>query len=435
MKQLLAIFIVALACVPAIAQDDTEPEYLFWRARVEGGERQLSEARTYRLFTPATELKVTVAVQVEGAMPVTLNLSNFTSAIRVELLESGRVLGSSMRWEPTLRVLPYNETVSISAGEHLLETQSSALELTGVLGVAGGVLKEGEYQIEIDFQEAVQRGVRTIDGDRWIGFALPRTALTVRVQAPKTAAEIASTGVVADAQNNEWQAELIRTLQYGGSRGGAVTGIKAIPVAQRQPALVLALVEEAHRMRQWMDLRRLAYQSGLKLPSLHELTHTADLVDTLAEHTSPVVIPGLIDFIGTGGRVANALSDFGEPAVAPLLVLADDESLLANSSVLRIFAGMLTRPTVRNPLSSDSRKRIVDIAYGRLHGHQHYLVVMAAIRLAVATREQKLIERVQLIASDARVVAEFEVNEASAKLIMRTALEALKVAGLTGSKP
>ncbi len=328
-----------------------------------------------------------------------------------------------------IKGLPYNETVSISAGEHLLETQS-ALELTGVLGVAGGVLKEGEYRVVIDMREAVQRGVRTIDGDPWVGFALPRTAITVRVQPEKPAAEIAPTAIVAGAQDNEWQAELIRALQYGRSRGGAVSGIKAIPVAQRQPALVLALVDEAHRLRQELDLRGLAYQSGLKLPSRHEKNHTFDLVDTLAEHTSPVVIPGLIEFVGTGDRVANALADFGEPAVAPLFVLAIDDSVLTKSSTLRIFAKMLTRPTVRHPLSSDSRKRIVGIARERLSGYQGP-VILSAIRLALATGESDLIQRVKLIASDERLATELAGPEPGrANGLRALAVRELKEAGV-----
>jgi tetratricopeptide (TPR) repeat protein len=178
--------LLALIASPALAQT----ERLNWRVRIYGGELQLPEARTYLLFTPVTELKVTVAVQNEGEEPIALNLTDFAGAITAELLESGRTVGSGVTWEPTIRLLPGIEIVPIVPGDHQLLPQS-AVEWTGVLKLEGGALKDGEYQVVIDIRAAIARGLAKADGDPWVGRASPQTSLTLQVRSPKTTADIA----------------------------------------------------------------------------------------------------------------------------------------------------------------------------------------------------------------------------------------------------
>lgn len=103
---------------------------------------------------------------------------------------------------------------------------------------------------------------------------------------------IALGGVVVAAQDlrdNETQASLINALRDGsrGTRESAIRQIRLIPVADRQPALVQAVVDEAERLQQESASKRRARESGAIVPPEPETDHTFNLVDTLAHTTHP----------------------------------------------------------------------------------------------------------------------------------------------------
>jgi hypothetical protein len=156
------------------------------------------------------------------------------------------------------------------------------------------------------------------------------------------------------------------------------------------------------------------------------------VLDALAKYETPEVLPALVAFIENGGPVPNALADFGEQAVPALLVIETGNDGLAAWSALSIFAKMFTRPSVRHPLSSDSRKKIIGIARARLRDQPKFAVGLPAVRLAVATREPDLIERVKLIATDERLATELAGGEPGrANGLRRFAAQSLKEAGFS----
>jgi hypothetical protein len=209
--------------------------------------------------------------------------------------------------------------------------------------------------------------------------------------------------------------------------------VMLISAAQQDPAL-RALVDEAARMREDRDRRAAARRSGMDLePHVNPEEWSNDLyrvLHGLAQYKTPEVIPPLVAFIENGGGTSEALADFGEEAVPALLPLAENRTDLSGSSALQTFQMMLTRSTVRHPLSAESKARIANIARTRLHGRQARVMVLAAIRLAVVTGERDLIDRVRLIATDNRVANELGfVEERGVKVLRNIAVQSLKEAG------
>lgn len=144
------------------------------------------------------------------------------------------------------------------------------------------------------------------------------------------------------------------------------------------------------------------------------------------------MIPGLLAFIENGGRGTNALADFGEQAFTPLFILASTDSGLSGATALKVFQRMLMRPSVRQPLSPDSRARIIGLARARLNGAQSPVMVPAALGLAVATNDPGLIARVKQIASDPLVATELGMGQERATHVLRgVAVRALQEAGIS----
>src|SRR6266536_1792723 len=206
------------------------------------------------------------------------------------------------------------------------------------------------------------------------------------------------------------QSTLASALQSGSESGRftAIKVIKAIRVEDRQPYLLSALVNEASRLELDLQHRRAeAANPGAATPAA-ESEYLFQVLETLAEHHDAVVIQPLLAFIGTGNRVMDAVADFGEDVAADVLALSQPGSDGGDAaSGLLTLEKMLERPSVRKPLSADSKRRIADVANTHLHtGNQKPFVVAAAIRLGVATGDAALIALVKRLALDDRATQE-----------------------------
>ncbi len=191
-------------------------------------------------------------------------------------------------------------------------------------------------------------------------------------------------------------------------RDAALRAIIEIPVQQRTQPLLDALLSEVARFAEESERRWQIIEAGGTVEPV-ENVDLATVMQALVGHEDPAVIPALVSFIGTGNMVMNALTKFGELAVADV-VRASNEGRGRASPALKTLTRMLTGP-VRYPLSDSSRELLTRIARQRLTGTQSTVVVWSAVELAVATGEPDLITRVQAIAESDDVVRQFGIIE------------------------
>jgi hypothetical protein len=223
---------------------------------------------------------------------------------------------------------------------------------------------------------------------------------------------IVTRGLVASAQQTQQEiADALRTAPPA-KKGGIIATISGIPAQERQPILINAVIEEADRYRRELDQRRLAIREGKALPrAADEGEYLFQVLDTLAQHHNSAVVRPPVAFIGTGNRVMDAIADFGDQAIADVLVVASSRNDDAAGPAMLTLKKMLERSSVRYPLSTDSRRRIVGLASDSLRGTQTFAVVLPAVLLAVATGDPVLIQRVKVLASDDRAVRELGIND------------------------
>lgn len=224
---------------------------------------------------------------------------------------------------------------------------------------------------------------------------------------------ILTAGLIASAQQS--QADLAAALRTAppDKKAGIIGTISEIPAQERQPILINAVIEEADRYRRELDQRRLAIREGKALPPrADEGEYLFMVLDTLAQHHDPIVVKPLVAFIASGNRVTDAIADFGEDAVSDVLIVAsggNDDA--AAGSAMWTLKKMLERASVRRPLTADSRRRITGVASDRFRGTQTAAILSPAVRLAVATGDPVLIQRVKVLASDDRAVRELGIND------------------------
>lgn len=248
---------------------------------------------------------------------------------------------------------------------------------------------------------------------------------------------IATAGLIAFAQQP--QQELAPPLRTAGpdTRAGALAAVGGIPQQEPQSDLVYAL-EAADGLRRDLEQRRLAILAGKPLapsPDLGEYLFA--VVNRLAQFHDPAVLGPLMAFINTGTRAMDAIADFGEEAVAEVLIVASARSDVADAgSAMLTLKRMLERVSVRHPLSADSKRRITGVANDGLRGSQTFGILFPAIQLAVATGDPVLIQRVKRLASDERAATELGiVDQRQIQALRALASKALAARGIdTGQK-
>ncbi|HET9359843.1 MAG TPA: hypothetical protein VFO58_08835 [Vicinamibacterales bacterium] len=190
-------------------------------------------------------------------------------------------------------------------------------------------------------------------------------------------------------------------------RESVVAAVRRIPVSERQPFLLTALLSELQRLRNERNERWLALQSGKTLQPVSRGEYLFLLLDTIAQHEDAIVLPSLLAWLN-GTRVLDAIADFGEEAVQQTLIIAGSPNPEDDPSMaMEVLKRMLERKTVRKPLSAESRGRIVALASRRLSVGEPVAILSMAVRLGVATRDPMLLEKVRELASN---------DEASVKL-------------------
>jgi hypothetical protein len=217
--------------------------------------------------------------------------------------------------------------------------------------------------------------------------------------------------VTAEADVSRFEAQefdesrVLTALANGPSieRVSAIAAIKKLPVTQRSPSVLAALLQELERLRQQLEDRQFALLTGQPLaPSDDHGEYLFSVLEVVTEHRDdPLIIRPLLPFIATGNRVVDTLAGFGELAVPDVAAIATWGLAPQTDihSALLVLRRMLERPG-QHPISAASRALIARIAQERLSGTQPVTVVMNAIDLAVATGEARLLQRVQELTTD-----------------------------------
>jgi hypothetical protein len=213
------------------------------------------------------------------------------------------------------------------------------------------------------------------------------------------------------------EAQVIELLNSGNQINGerAVVYIrKYYPREQRSARIDAALLRELGRLNEVRRQRREEDRAGKPLVGDFPAEYYRDVIELVSEPTRPTAIPALTGALGTGRMVDDALAKFGAQALPPILEIARSRVGTvsegnAGDTPPEIVSDALTTLSLIAPsagLPEASRAAIAGVARERLSGHQHPSVVIAACKLAIATKDPGLRQRVaQLADDDAQVTA------------------------------
>lgn len=209
-----------------------------------------------------------------------------------------------------------------------------------------------------------------------------------------------------------------------------VDQIRQIPVAEREPAILATVLDEAARLQRELEIGRIEARDPAR--SRDERDHADEysqyrygITVLLADSRDPRAIPFLWG-LNNGVVTMDALADFGEDAFP--LIIAEAESGEDPTMAMMILERMLDRRSVRKPLSVGSRQCIITLARDRLTiGPREGHMVTAAVRLAAKTNDPSLFARLNQLATDVAAVQQLGVfDPADQERIRIVAANALK---------
>jgi hypothetical protein len=263
----------------------------------------------------------------------------------------------------------------------------------------------------------------------------PVLLTTARLMAVATLL-VTAVPLYAVAQSQPSDAVLVEALANGSpsERTAALDSIRGIPVRERGPMILPALIQELERLRQQLQERQFALQTGQPLPPAADHgEYLFNVIDLVAQHTDDVrIVSALLPFIGTGNRVINTLAGFGERAVQDVVLVASSPL----SSPTDVHSSLLTlqRIVERHPpgaLTASARKQIAQAAVDHLSGGHKDTVVVAAIGLAGASGDPQALQRVRALAADQGAVQRLGITDpAVVGNIQRQAASVLRARGL-----
>lgn len=207
-----------------------------------------------------------------------------------------------------------------------------------------------------------------------------------------------------DAQRTaEEQLRLARQITTGteAQRQAAAQGIVTIPSHTLRPELLAAIVSELNRYHLEDRSRAEMLRSGRKLPAAGEerFAYYSDLLDVACKSQNPIFIEPLIEAVGTGHPVVDALAAFGDQAVPSLVKVARDSTDPGDAESALYALRLAVERGVQ--MSGATKAPMAGIARGRLSGTQNLVVAVRAMELAVALNDPEGIELVRHFSSEA----------------------------------
>jgi hypothetical protein len=219
------------------------------------------------------------------------------------------------------------------------------------------------------------------------------------------------------------------------ARASAVAFVhEKVPPLLRSPALESALVKELASLNELRLVRRELDRAGQLPVTDFPAEYYAQVIQVVAESSSPAAIESLAGALGTGTLAENGLAKFGDAAVPILAKMARAKVGVATTGgpgdtppeiVASAIATMQKVLQTSKTVSSNSRAIAVTIARERLAGNQFAQVVVAACGLAVATGDGAVVERVAQLARAPEEIQRMGVTEAYwVQRVQRAALAA-----------
>ena len=201
-----------------------------------------------------------------------------------------------------------------------------------------------------------------------------RTRMSAWIGAVVIAIPLSAGVSSAQAVRDDTQTLEARRAGSAKERRDAVEVIRKIPVADRGPLMLTALLDELDRQRRRLEDRQFALSTGRPLPpSEEDAEYLFSALDVVAQHKDDsTIIRPLLPFIGTGNRVINTLAGFGNLAAAEVLAIAafglsPDHHV---DSALLVLQRMLERPG-DYPVSGPTRNAILKVARTVLEERRH----------------------------------------------------------------
>jgi len=135
----------------------------------------------------------------------------------------------------------------------------------------------------------------------------------------------------------------------------------------------------------------------------------------------PNTIPVLVQSLGTGNAVINALVQFGDVAAPAVLAVARSDK--ARGEAIDDALRTLTRMVQAAKLRPSTIQTVRLVAGERLAGTQAYTVVLNTIELAEALGAPELLGRVEQLANDPTALQGFDPDDQ--RMLRKAAAEAL----------
>ena len=219
-------------------------------------------------------------------------------------------------------------------------------------------------------------------------------------------------------------------------REAAIAHIKAnFQVNDRSEALDRAVASELVRLNKTNVARRLAGRDGNPPIDDFPAEHHANVIELVAQSSRTFALEPLVGALGTGRMAEEGIVRFGEAALPSLIGVArsstwshdayrpGDNAPHVTASALSALRRMIARAD--HKLSPSSKALVVAVAGERLRGRQDALIVAEACKLAVATADRGLRQRVEELASDRRAITTMGVADAQVTFVQRVAGDAL----------
>lgn len=198
------------------------------------------------------------------------------------------------------------------------------------------------------------------------------------------------------------EAAIMTALESGSADERAAAVVEVLRARSGTPsrALVLALAAELARMNGVVARRRIpaAPRSGSEWDTAAIGDYYGDLIQANTLFESEATMIALTGALQTGRMATNAVAAYGQRALPPVIRLLDDRAADAGE---RAGAGRaIERMLLDGRLDGGSRRQVESLVAGVLARPEHFVVVIMAVEVAMATKEPGLLALVRRIADD-----------------------------------
>lgn len=214
------------------------------------------------------------------------------------------------------------------------------------------------------------------------------------------------------------------------AKDAALKYILTIPANERGPIVNSALSNELLRLEADMKRRDASVRAGRPDYAPEGVVdYYTGLITAASQSSDPVFIVPLAGVLGSGRAAQRALARFGDQAMSAVLSVARDQTEPDPAQVSGALKVLQMRLTDSNfpPLAPVGVAQAKDIAWLRLRGRQHMVVLGQACELATALNDRPLRDRVQTLATNSVELSAMGIADSEkVRYVQKRASEALK---------